>query len=232
MNAHFACRSCFGLALAGFALLSAGGASAQTMPSPFYAFVVSNLTESNGSLAYPVYDSVSFASTQINEVFADGYTSAFAIGDAQNSVQAMDTQAGPLMMSASGGGYSDPVHGALTSATLTGTLQFPGFLPANTLSLSVLTDAAGDQVQQTVFAPFSASLFGAAPSGVPVGTFSLMNLGSSQGTTVNIDALPVPAAVPEASTNLSLGLLLFFGLGGAVLARRKRTASGTSVATI
>ena len=221
-TAQIACRSLFGLVVAGAALLSAGGASAQTTASPFYAFVVSNLTESNGSLGYPVYDSVSFASTQVSEVFTDGFTSTFAIGDAQDSVQAMDTQAGALMMSAAGGGYSDPVHGALTSATLTGTLAFPGFLPANTLTLDVLTDAAGDQAQQTVFAPFSASLFGTAPSGVPVGTFSLMNLGSSQGTTVDIDALPVPAAVPEASTSLSLGLLLLLGL--VAVARFKRPA--------
>ncbi len=224
-TALIGCRSLFGLAVAGAALLSAGGASAQTTASPFYAFVVSNLTESNGSLAYPVYDSVTFASTQINEVFADGYTSSLAIGDAQNSVQAMDTQAGALMTSASSAGYSDPMHGALTSATLTGTLAFPGFGPSDTLNLSVLTDAAGDQTQQTVFAPFSASLYGAAPSGVAVGTFSLMNLGSSQGTTVDIDATLVPAAVPEASTNVSLGLLLALGLGGAVIARRKRTAA-------
>ncbi len=224
---HFAFRSFFGFAVAGAALCSAGGASAQTA-TPFYAFVVSNLTESNGSLAYPVYDSVTFASPEINEVFADGYTNSFAIGDANNSVQAMDKQASALMTSAPGTGFSDPVHGALTSATLTGSLAFPNFGPANTLSLSVLTDAAGDQTQQSVFTPFSASLFGPASSGIAVGTFSLMNLGSSQGTTVDIDATPVPAAVPEASTNVSLGLLLMLGLGGTVIARRRRTASAAS----
>lgn len=212
-----------GLTVVGATLLSAGSASAQS-GTPFYAFVVSNLTESNGSLAYPVYDSVTFAATQITEVFTDGYTTSFAIGDAQNSVQAMDTQASSLMTSLPGAGYFDPIHGALTNATLTGTLTFPGFFPTGTLPMDILTDAAGDQTVQNVFTPFSASLFGAAPTGVPVGTFSLMNLGSSAGTTVNIDATPVPAAVPEASTTVSLGLLLILGLGASAIARRRSAA--------
>lgn len=216
-----------GLAVAGAVLLSAGSASAQTA-TPFYAFVVNNYTSSNGT-AFPVQDSVNFSSTQVNEVFADGFTQFLSFqdlyGDPAGTVTAQDVVPSSLQsFSSAGGGYTDPAHGALTSATLTGTLVFPGFTPTNTLALTVQTDAAGDTIQQSVFTPFSASLFGPASSGVAVGTFSLLNLGSGQGTQVTIDAVPVPAAVPEASTTVSLGLLLALGLGGLAIARRKRTA--------
>jgi hypothetical protein len=221
-------RLLVGLAAAGTALLSAGSASAQTA-TPFYAFVVNNLTESGGT-AFPVQDSVNFASTQVNEVFADGFTQSLSFQDAYSSsagtVTAQDIVPSSLQtFSFAGGTFADPAHGALTSATLTGTLVFPGFPPTKTLSLTVQTDAAGDTVQQSVFTPFSASLFGPASSGVAVGTFSLLNLGSGQGTQVTINATPVPAAVPEASTTASLGLLLALGLGGLAAARRKRTTA-------
>ena len=106
------------------------------------------MTSSNGT-AFPVQDSVNFASAQVSEVFADGFTQSLSLQDA----------------------YGDPV----------GTMVFPGFSPAKTLSLTVQTDAAGDTAQQSVFTPFSASLFGPASSGVAIGTFSLLNLGSGLG---------------------------------------------------
>ncbi len=212
------------LAAAGAALLSVGAASAQTA-TPFYAFVVNNYTSSSGT-AFPVQDSVNFASTQVNEVFADGFTQSLflqdAYGDPTGTVTAQDSVPSSLQTFSFGnGGYADPTHGALTSATLTGTMVFPGFVPTSTLSLTVQTDAAGDTIQQNVFSPFSASLFGPASSGVAIGTFSLLNLGSGQGTQVTINAAPVPAAVPEASTTVSLGLLLVLGLGALAVTRRR-----------
>ena len=45
------------------------------------------------------------------------------------------------------------------------------------------------------------------------------------GTVFEIAGAGSPAAVPEASTTVSFGLLLMLGLGGVVLARRKRTPS-------
>lgn len=217
-------RALVGLVAAGAALLSAGSASAQTV-TPFYAFVVSNYTSSSGT-AFPVQDSVSFASTQVNEVFADGFTQSLSLQDAYGSpagtVTAQDVVPTSLQtFSSASGVFSDPVHGTLFSATLSGNLAFPGFFPTNTLSLTVQTDATGDTVQQSVFTPFSASLFGPASSGVATGTFSLLNLGSGQGTQVTIDAVPAPAAVPEASTTVSLGLLLVLGLGALAVTRRR-----------
>ena len=212
----FSLRAFAGLAVAGAALLSAGGASAQT---PFYSFNVNNLTSSNGDPVYSVYDAVTFSSVQINEVFADSYAQSIGLP----SVQTTDLmQSSTQVFTTAGGVYSDPVHGALTSATLTGTMTFPGFSPANTLMLTIQPSVdPNSQYQQSVFTPFTASLFGAAPSGIAIGTFSLLNTSTGQGTQVNIDALPVPAAVPEASTTVSLGLLLAFGFGALAVSRRR-----------
>ena len=66
------------LAVAGAVLLSADSASAQNA-SPFYAFTVNNLTESNGDPTYSVYDSVNFNNLQVSEVFADSFTQSFAL---------------------------------------------------------------------------------------------------------------------------------------------------------
>ena len=49
-------------------------------------------------------------------------------------------------------------------------------------------------------------------------TYSPNDHGTYNGT------LTTPAAVPEASTTVSLGLLLVLGMGGAVVARKKRAA--------
>ncbi len=225
----FSSRSLLGLAAAGAALLSASGASAQTTASPYYAFTVSDLTSFTGGPTYPVLDSVSFGAMQVTETFADGFTQPLAMPDAG----AGDMTPSSLLMltPTAGGGYSDAVHGALTSAVLTGTLAYPGITPDGTGTLSLTVQPTSDPnntFQQAVYTPFSASLLEPASTGLAIGTFSLMNLGSSQGTTVNIDAALVPAAVPEASTNISLGLLLALGLGGVAVARRKRTAGAAS----
>ncbi len=220
----FQFRALIGLAVAGAALLSAGGASAQTA-SPFYAFTVSNLTASNGDPVFSVYDSVNFNNLQVNETFADSFSQSFALpgSGTDPALEAGDSTAGPLLKSLTGGGYTDPTHGALTSATLTGTLSFPGLLSDGSgklpLTIQPTTDPSS-QYQEPVFTSFSTSLFGPAQTGPAVGTFSLLNLGSNQGTTVDINA-----PVPEASTTVSLGLLLVLGLGTLVVARRKNAVN-------
>ena len=214
-------RALIGLAVAGGALLAATGASAQTS-TPFYAFVVNDLTAApTFDPVYTVYDSVNFSAVQVNEVFADNFTQSFTFP----TLGAQDLAPSSLqtLTSLPGGGYADPAHGVLTSATLTGTLSFPGIAPDGSGNLLVTVQPTADpnsQYQELVSTSFSASLFGAASTGVPIGTFSLMNLGSGQGTTVSIDAAPVP----EASTTVSLGLLLALGVGSLVIARRKRSA--------
>ena len=221
-SAQFSFRAFLGLAVAGAALLSAGSASAQTA-SPFYSFNVNNLTSSNGDPVYSVYDSVTFSGVQVNEVFADSYAQSILLGSVQTTDMA---QSSAQVFTTPNGNYTDPIHGALTSATVTGTMTFPGFSPTNTLSLTIQPTAdPNSQYQQSVFTPFTAFLFGSASPGVAIGTFSLLNLSTGQGTQVNINAAPVPAAVPEASTTVSLGLLLALGLGTFAVARRRQSAA-------
>ena len=223
-----------GLAAAGTAVLSASGASAQA-PSPFYAFAVNNLTSSNGDPIYSVYDSVNFNALQVNEVFSDGFTQTLGMP----ALETQDTETSSAQVFTVGpGGFTDPVHGALTSAVLTGTLAFPGIMPdgTGTIGLTILPSADPSAVsyQQLAYSSFSADLFGANPTGIAVGTFDLENIsagtaaGSGVVDSVNIDIAPVPAAVPEASANVSLGLLLMLGLGGVAAARRKRPAGAAS----
>jgi len=213
-------RAIIGLAAAGAALLSAGTASAQTA-SPYYAYTVNNLTSMGGDPVYSVFDSVNFNNLQISEVFADNFSESFSLpgSGTDPALEAQDSTASPLLKSLPGTSYLDPTHGALTSATLTGTLSFPGLISDGSGKLSLTIQPTADpssQYQQLVFTSFSTNLFGPAQTGPAVGTFSLLNLGSSQGLTVNINA-----PVPEASTTVSLGILLALGLGTVVVTRRK-----------
>lgn len=234
-TAPFGFRAFIGLAVAGAALISAGSASAQTTTSPFYSFTIDNLTSSNGDPVYSVFDSVDFNSLAVNEAFADGFTQSLNMP----TLQTQDSEMSSAQVFTVGpGGYTDPVHGALTSAVLTGSLAFPGIAPdgTGTVGLTILPSADPSAVsyQQLAYTNFSANLFGANPTGIAVGTFNLENVGGGTATgsgivnSVNIDIAPVPAAVPEASTNISLGLLLMLGLGGVVISRRKRTAAAVS----
>ncbi len=223
-NTALSLRVVAGLAVAASALLSAGSASAQT---PFYAFTVNNLTGVGGDPTFSVADSVNFNNLQINEVFADSTTQSFTLPGSSPFDPALeqgDSSASPILKSLPGSSYVDPTHGALTSATLTGTLSFPGLLPDGSGKLNLTIQPTADpasQYSQFVFTSFSTDLFGPDPAvGPAVGTFSLLNLGGTQGnTTVNIYA-----PVPEASTTVSLGLLLALGLGTVAVARRRKAA--------
>ena len=220
---HFSARAVVGLAVAGAALLSAGSASAQTA-TPFYAFTVNNLTLMGGSSDAPVYDSVNFNNLQISEVFADSFTQTFTLpgSGTDPALEAGDSTGSPLLKFLPGPGFTDAVHGDLTSATLTGTLSFPGLISDGSGKLKLTIQPTPDpssQFQQEVFTSFSTSLFGPAQTGPTVGTFSLLNLGSSDGLSV-----PINAPVPEVSTTVSLGILLALGLGALAVARRKSAA--------
>ena len=135
-------------------MLSASGASAQA-PSPFYAFAVNNLTSSNGDPIYSVYDSVNFNALQVNEVFSDGFTQTLGMP----TLETQDTETSSAQVFTVGpGGFTDPVHGALTSAVLTGTLAFPGIMPdgTGTIGLTILPSADPSAVsyQQLAYSSF------------------------------------------------------------------------------
>ena len=208
-------RSLRAAALLGLACLTcAGSASAAGGP---YSFQTVNDTFSGGDPIFPVTDDLTFTNLQIHEKFADGFASILSVPNLDTGTLALETQSfyfnGPT-----GGVLSDPQHGALTSAVLTGGLD-NGLNPGSTLTLTLQNTLDPTmQSQQVVSDYFSASLFGAPSRGVGIGQFSLLNDGdNSVFRTVQINAAPVP----EASTTLSLGLMLLLGLGGLAVARRR-----------
>ena len=208
------------LATVGAAFYCVCSASAQTT-SPAYSFGVVNQTSSNGSMTFPVYDPVTFGSSQISEIFADGFTQTLSLG----GIQAQDTaQSSAQFLTLNNGTFSDPIHGTLTSAVLSGTLAFPGLIAdgSGTLSLTLQpTIDPNSQYSQTVLTPFTASLFGPASTGIGIGTFRLLDSSNQPVDSVVIDATAAP--VPEAPTTVSLGLLFALGLGSLILTRRKTT---------
>ena len=218
----FNTRALLGLAVAGAALLSAPTASAQT--SPYYSFNVTNLTQTLGDPVYSVYDSLTFGSVQVNEAFADGFMQTIGLPNVEN--QDAKTSSTQVFTTSATGGFSDPIHGLLTSAVLSGTLAYPYISPdgSGNLDLQILTSPAGMITSQSVFTPFTASLLDPNPTGIAAGTFSLRDLAGSPVKSVDIILSPAAAPVPEASTTVSLGLLLL-GFGGVAVARRKRVSA-------
>lgn len=198
------------LALVAAATLCAGPASAQ------FSYQVINSTFSGGDPALPVTDDVTFSNLQIFESFSDGYSNFVTLPQTSLDTAALFFNTDPFA-------NPDPTHGSLTSALLTGTIGFDGFLPSNTLDLTLQpTLDPASQVSKTVSTSFSTSLFGPAAPGatVGVGQFSLLNGSGDPVQTVNINVAPVP----EASTMVSLGLMVALSLGGLSIARRRRAA--------
>ncbi len=189
-------------AAAGIALMSAPAVFAQTAP-PSYSFQVENNTLSAGDPVYSVTDDLTFSNLQINEVFTGGFAQTILLGSLDTTT--IDAFTNSFTSSA-----------PLLSATLTGSI---GSGPAQTINTA--TTFGGPTTPQYVSSNFSTDLFGATPAGPALGTFSLIS-GNNVVNTVNIVA---PAAVPEASTTVSLGLLMALGLGALVVTRRRAPQS-------
>ena len=205
-------------ALLGLACLTCAGSASAAGGS--YSFQVVNDTFSGGDPVFPVTDDLTFTNLQIHETFADGFASILSVPSLDTGTLALETQAF-YFNDPTGGVLSDPQHGALTSAVLTGALD-NGLNPGSTLPLTLQNSLDPTmQSRQVVSDYFSASLLGAPTRGVGIGQFSLLNDGdNSVFRSVQINASPVP----EASTTLALGLMLLLGLGGLAVTRRRRTA--------
>ena len=142
------------------------------------------------------------------------------------------------------GGVTGILPGPLTFTNSTGYNDyFQAFTFGN--SLTFLTTFSGNTVNKAPASDtFAFSLYDSTgttplltndPSGSvaeitinPNGTFSTRANPNSDGSASVATIALVPPAVPEASTTVSLGVLLALGLGGIVLAR-KRKASGAAV---
>ena len=195
------------LGLAAAALLGARSASAQAAP---FTYQVTNETLSGGDPAFPVTDDLTFTNLLVTETFSGGGTVTLPLSDLDTGLIAEETA--PFTF--------DGSLGSLQSAVLTGTLD-NGLLPGGTQTLSFQTALGGPVTPQLVATNFSASLLGPATGGVGVGQFALLFNGNPFLGPVTINAAPVP----EASTTVSLGLMLALGLGGLMAARRRHSAA-------
>ncbi len=199
------------LGLVAAAILSAGSASAQTASSPFN-FQILNYTASNGDPTFSVTDDLTFANLQLTENFNDSTSLVLPLADLPSI---LDTSGPDLETPYDLAGALD--HGGLRSTILSGDLSITGFPLTNTLDLTLQpTLDPASQTPQTVNTHFSTVLGTPNVSGVAVGQFSLL-FGNDPLVTTPITV----AAVPEASTVLSMGLMLALGLGVLVASRRR-----------
>ena len=198
-----------GAAVAAAGLLSTSGAFAQTA-APF-AFEVVNSTASAGDPVFPVTDDLTFTNLQISETFANGFSQTLLLNDLATSFT--DPATG-------GSEFSNKFipNSPLTSAILTGSIAtYPG---QTMQTINTAAAFGGPTTPQYVSSTFSASLFGPAQAGTALGTFSL-NSGVTGVNILNSVNIVAPAAVPEASTTVSLGLLMALGLGALTVSRRR-----------
>lgn len=202
----FAFRSLLGLAAAGAALLPASGAFAQATSTPFYFQVENDTANVNGNPLYSVTDSLTFTNLQITEGFANGFSQIIFLPDLDTNLIAEPSN---TMASSS----------PLTSAVLTGTLN--GLAPGSTITANLENSIGGPVSPFNISSNFSADLFNPTMPAIGLGQFALVS--GSNVTDVTIAALP--AAVPEASTTVSLGLLMALGLGALVVTRRRAAAA-------
>lgn len=192
-----------GVAVAGAGLLSASGAFAQTPPA-FPTFQIENDTFSGGDPIFSVTDNLTFANLQITEVFANGFSLYMPLGSLGTAIPDLYTQ--ELL------GSSPLVNAIVTGSIGAGSAQ----------TINTQTSIGGPVTPQYVSSTFSASLFGPAQAGTALGMFSLNDASGNVIQTVNI---VTPAAVPEASTTVSLGLLLALGLGALAVSRRRAASA-------
>jgi len=218
------------LGLATAALLCIRSASAQTQP---LAFQVGNNTFSGGDPLFSVTDDLTFNNLLLTENFSDGTTATLTLSDPAGAMTTtLDT--GPTDLISSGFSFVNSSGVFLSSATLTGRLGVSGFPTANILPVNLETapvDPSGPPRPSNAFlnSAFSSTLTfpaGAgsqAPGGIGVGQFSLVanSPGANYPAIFTGTIFATAAPVPEASTVVSMGLMLALGLGALVAARRR-----------
>lgn len=199
-------RSLIGLAVAGAALLPASGAFAQATSTPFYFQVENDTANNSGDPLYSVTDNFTFTNLQINEGFASGFSQTIFLSDLDTNTidEASNTMAS-----------SSP----LTYAVLTGTLN--GLAPGSTVTANLENSIGGPVSPFNIFSNFSADLLEPTTPAIGLGQLALVSGNNVTDVIIGADVAPVP----EASTTVSLGLLLALGLGALVVTRRRATHS-------
>lgn len=204
------------LGLAAAALLCTCGASAQAQSG--FNFQVTNATASAGDPVESVNDSLTFNNLVLTETFSDGFSTPITLSSLDTG---MIFEEAPATL-------TDSTGGTLTSAVLSGTLSRDGFLPTSVLEVSLQRTIGGPLIDQFISSAFTTNLsfspFSTAPAGsISVGRFSLQSAGDPFLNSAPTEILIAPA-VPEASTIVSMGLMLALGLGGLAATRRRRAA--------
>jgi MYXO-CTERM domain-containing protein len=204
------------LGLAAAAILGGGSASAQTAPSPFNFQLTNQTNNFIGDPTFSVTDDLTFTNLQLTENFADMTSLVVPLSNLDTG--GLDEQT-PFDFAGAVG------HGGLSSTILSGDLAITGFLPSSTLDLTLQpTLDPTSQYTQTVQTHFSTTLGAPNVTGVAVGQFSLLFGTGNSADPVVITPITV-AAVPEASTVVSMGVMLALGLGLLAVSRRRRTVS-------
>ncbi len=200
-----------------FLVLAAAGLLAARLPASAQQatdyYQLANFTLSGGDPTFPVTTDVTFQNLSLVETFADNSAPVTVALKDFSSVTQTSLDTSTLILASDTFLNPDPTHGAVTSATLTGTIS-PSLLD---LSYAIGTPAA------TVLATnanFTATLFGTAPilTGdiVNLGSFSAVddanNVVASAFVQVSVVAVPEPGL---------LALALAPGLAGLSLLRRR-----------
>ena len=216
------------------ALAAAPAAQAQTGAISIFGtgLNASGAVLPNGTLGDPHYTLVSNPAATSNQLQV--LTSAYGfpivpngwLGDSSTSAWIAPTNS-PFVGPKNGGSYDYQTTFTLTNfnpatetASLSGgwaTDNYGTDILINGLSTGSLANGAGS------YAPFS--ITSGFQSGV--NTLDFLVVDDGQGATgLRVDGMSgtiSPAAVPEASTTVSLGLLLSLGLGGMLLTARRRS---------
>ena len=173
---------------AGLSLLSSG-AQAQL------SYQVTNLTFSGGDPIYPITDDVTFTSLALTETFQDTATQTISLFDpadpTQTPTSTLDT--GVFNLVSSSLAFTDPAHGRVSSASLTGTFDLT--------TLGIQTAFGGPittvTVNPTFTTPLNLSSFGL---GTPLVFANIVATDATTGTlysagTLEVSGVPEPGAV-------------------------------------
>ena len=220
-----------GLAAVALSLIAAQPASAQSAPVPPTAIKLFNTgVKNDGTVA-----AIGATDLHYTQVTPAGNPSAFVF-NVNNSPYAAPTNSQYISpdqnggTTYNGGGYT---VGYQTSFDLTGlnpaTALISGDWSTDNLGNDILINGISTGLTSggfTSFTHFNLAPFAADfQSGLNTLTFVWTNQGYLGALDVqNLQGTAVSAPVPEASTTVSLGLMLALGLGGIAIARKKRTA--------
>ena len=180
-----------------------------------------------------------FTYTQVlaGNALANGGTTPLNLTDADSltttpdgSLFLTDQTANQVITVSNAGTPYQVVSALATSYNGAGTDVDDTIFPGGKAGTLLVSDTNSDTVY-AIHGPFAGSAYSAGPDTGIVGALDLTTGDLTPivtGFTAPKGMAFLPAAVPEASTTVSFGLLLLLGLGGAVVSAKKKTRSAAS----